>query len=123
MAELIATRWHDTQNAYYSIGSDSGLRGFLISEFIGQRRVSSEIEARSTPIKLWVLRFGGVAFYEIGGAANSLAGMPLYDDIGAGLRILIPQTSRELFRFDLAMPLNGPEPGTLHFIAGFDSYF
>ena len=78
---------------------------------------------RSTPYKLWVLRVGGVAFYELGGAADTLKTMPLFDDVGAGVRVLIPQTSRELFRFDLAVPLNGPDPGSVHFIAGFSSYF
>jgi hypothetical protein len=119
----LATRWHDKENAFYAIGSDSGLRGFVVNEFIGQRRFSTIVEARTTPIRFWVLRLGGVAFYELGGAANSLVHMPLYDDAGVGLRMLIPQTSRELFRFDFAFPLDGPQPGALHFIAGFDSYF
>ena len=119
----LATRWNDTQNAFYAIGSDSGLRGFLINQFIGQRRFSTQVEVRSTPYKLWVLRVGGVAFYELGGAADTLKKMPLFDDVGVGVRVLVPQTSRELFRFDLAVPLNGPDPGSVHFIAGFSSYF
>lgn len=119
----VNTRWNDTQNSFFAIGSDSGLRGFLINQFIGQRRFATALEARTQPVKVWVLRLGGVAFYELGGAANSLAHMPLFQDIGVGVRMLIPQTSRELFRFDIAVPLNGPEPGSVHFIAGFDSYF
>ncbi len=104
------TLWHDTQNSYYTIGSDSGLRGYAIGEFFGDRRVSGRFEGRSVPFQLWVLRVGGVAFYEVGGAANSLAQMRLYNDIGIGLRVLIPQTSRQLFRFDLAFPLQA-SPG------------
>ena len=119
----VQTRWNDTQNAFYALGSDSGLRGFFINEFTGQRRFATAVEARSTPVKVWVVRFGAVAFYELGGAANTFAHMPLFQDVGVGVRMLIPQTSRELFRFDIAVPLNGPEPGSLHFIAGFDSYF
>ena len=52
--------------------------------------------------------------------------MKLYNDIGIGVRMLIPQTSRELFRFDLAFPLqSAPNNPALHphFIAGFQSYF
>jgi outer membrane translocation and assembly module TamA len=72
-----------------------------------------------------VLRLGAVAFYELGSAGNSLDDMTLYHDAGIGLRMLIPQTSRELFRFDMALPLR-PIPGnpvSPHFIAGFQSYF
>jgi hypothetical protein len=99
------TLWHDTQNQYYTVGSDSGLRGYAIGEFYGDRRVLGRLEARSVPFPVWVLRVGGAAFYETGGAANSLAQIKLYNDVGFGLRVLVPQTSRELFRFDLAFPL------------------
>jgi hypothetical protein len=121
----IDTRWHDTQNSYYTIGSDSGLRGYPINAFIGQRRVTAQIEARTTPWALWVLRLGAVAFYETGGAASSLGELHLYHDVGLGLRMLIPQTSRELFRFDMALPLEAipGNPVSPHFIAGFQSYF
>jgi hypothetical protein len=126
----IATRWHDTQNAFLTIGSDSGLRGFDINQFIGQRRVSGMVEARSVSIPgpwfLRVLRFGAVVFYEVGGAAQTLATMHLHQDIGIGLRMLVPQTSRELWRFDLAFPLDATPSAaafTPRFIAGFGSYF
>ena len=122
----ISTRWNDTQNAYLSLGSDSGLRGYAISEFIGQRAVLGQVEARSMPLPFWVLRVGGVVFYEIGGAANSLAHLPVYQDIGLGFRALIPQTSRDLFRFDLGFPMvAAPGWPAWHpqFTAGFGSYF
>jgi hypothetical protein len=121
----VDTRWHDTQNSYYTIGSDSGLRGYPINAFIGQRRVTAQVEARTTPWAFWVLRMGAVAFYETGGAANSLADMRLYHDIGLGMRMLIPQTSRELLRLDVALPLVAipGNPISPHFIAGFQSYF
>jgi outer membrane translocation and assembly module TamA len=70
-----------------------------------------------------VFRAGGVAFYELGGAGNDLEHMPLHQDVGLGLRTLIPQTSREVFRFDFAIPLDGSAAGKLRFIAGFESAF
>ena len=121
----VDTRWHDTQNSYFTIGSDSGLRGYPINAFYGQRRFSAQLEVRTTPIPVSVLRMGAVMFYEAGGAANSLDEMTVYHDIGAGIRLLIPQTSRELLRFDIAVPLR-PSPNnpvSPHFIAGFESYF
>lgn len=121
------TRWNDTQNAFYTLGSESGLRGYDIGQFIGDRRAVAQIEARSLPVPFWVLRLGAVAFYEAGGAASSFGDMALHHDVGVGLRMLIPQTARDLFRFDFAKPLDGqhrcPIPGNICFIAGFDSYF
>ena len=126
MAGSLETRWHDTQNAYYTIGSDSGLRAYPINAFYGQRRFSTIIEARTTPLPWWVFRIGAVAFYEAGAAGNTLDEMPLYQDVGLGVRWLIPQTSRDLFRFDVAMPLRssaGVRAFRPHFLAGFASYF
>jgi hypothetical protein len=125
------TRWHDTQNSYYTIGSDSGLRGYLVNQFrtprtASGRRTSGQIELRTTPIPWWVFRLGGVAFYEVGGVADSLADMQLYNDVGFGLRFLSPQTSRQLWRFDLAFPLQTVAETRAfdpQFTAGFDSYF
>jgi hypothetical protein len=121
----VETLWHNTQNSYTAVGSDSGLRGYPINAFIGQRRFVAQLEARSTPFPLWIWRFGGVLFYEAGGADNSLDDMTIYHDVGVGIRGLIPQTSRELLRFDIALPLR-PSPGnpvSPHFSAGFASYF
>ncbi|HEY5921708.1 MAG TPA: hypothetical protein VIV11_08555 [Kofleriaceae bacterium] len=121
------TRWNDTQNAFYTLGSESGLRGYDLGQFIGNRRVVGQIEARSVPVPFWVLRLGAVAFYEVGGVAVSFNEMELHHDVGVGFRMLIPQTARDLFRFDIAKPLDGehrcPIPGNICFIAGFDSYF
>lgn len=127
----VDTQWHNTQNAYYAIGSDSGLRGYNVNEFRSPRNDSSRLakgqaELRTTPVPWWVLRLGAVAFYEVGGAADSLNQMKLYNDVGAGVRLLVPQTSRELFRFDIALPLQSAQSNPAfhpHFIAGFDSYF
>ena len=130
--QSMSTRWHDTQNVSLSLGSDSGLRGYNVAElfvFGSGRVLSGLVEARTTPYPAWVFRFGAVAFYEIGGVSNELDHMAVFDDVGVGLRMLIPQLSRELYRFDFAMPLRtdpgpfGTRAGTLRFIAGFGSYF
>jgi hypothetical protein len=117
------TRWNESQNRFFTIGSDTGLRGFLINQFAGQRRLSLQAELRTMPTPVWVVKLGGVLFYDGGGAANSLAEMRYHHDAGVGVRVLIPQTSRELFRFDLAFPLDGAARGTPRFIAGFESAF
>lgn len=126
----IATRWRDINNSFFAIGSDNGLRGFLINEFsgtrTGDRLMRTQIELRTTPRPLWVIRYGGVLFYEVGGVGDTFNGnakIALHHDVGAGFRMLIPQTARDLFRFDFAFPLDGPNAGALRFIAGFESAF
>ncbi|CAN5874728.1 hypothetical protein BH11MYX2_BH11MYX2_40460 [soil metagenome] len=117
-----ATRWDDRVTRFYFIGSDNGLRGYDINEFFGKRLASTQIEYRTTPIPIWVFRAGGVVFGEAGAAADTVGEMKIRPDAGFGVRALVPQTSRELFRFDLAFPLDGRSP-TPHFIAGFQSDF
>jgi len=121
-----ATRWNDESNRFFTLGSDDGLRGFSINEFSGQRMVRGNFEVRSIPLPIWVFRVGGVLFYDVGGAEDTLRELRLHHDVGIGFRMLIPQTSRELFRFDLAIPLDdGPRTRRGHpaFIAGFESAF
>ena len=122
----VATRWEDESNRFFTLGSDDGLRGFSINEFSGQRLARGNFELRSIPYPIWVFRVGGVLFYDVGGSDDTLARMALHHDVGIGFRMLIPQTSRELFRFDLAFPLDdGPRTRRFDpaFIAGFESAF
>jgi hypothetical protein len=122
----IATRWHDVANRFFAIGSDEGLRGYAINEFTGQRLVRGNFELRSIPYAIWVFRVGGVLFYDVGGADDTLKRLQLHHDVGVGFRALIPQTSRELFRFDLAFALDDgirTQRGHPAFIAGFESAF
>jgi hypothetical protein len=119
----LSTRWHNTQNQFYTIGSDTGLRGYGINQFIGQRFASFQFEARTLPYAWWVLRLGGVAFYDLGGAADSVKGLTLHQDAGLGLRLLIPQTSAQLVKFDFAVPFDDVNRGEVRFLAGFGSEF
>jgi len=122
----VATRWNDESNRFFTLGSDDGLRGFSINEFSGQRLVRGNFEIRSVPLPIWVFRVGGVLFYDVGGAEDTLRRVRLHHDVGIGFRMLIPQTSRELFRFDLAFPLDDgvrTRAGSPAFIAGFESSF
>lgn len=119
----LGTRWNDTTTQFLTIGSDNGLRGFGINQFFGSRVFGTQIEGRSIPRALWVMRVGAIAFYEVGGAADTLSTLGLHHDVGIGLRALFPQTSRELFRFDLAFPLDGAAAGHPKFSAGFQQEF
>ncbi len=120
------TRWDDQQNQFYTLGSDNGLRAYRINEQYGDRRFLAQVEARTVPVPVWLFRVGGVVFYDAGSAAASFGQMRMLQDVGIGMRVLVPQTSRELFRFDLGFPLvptGGTDAFVPRFIAGFDSYF
>jgi hypothetical protein len=119
----LSTHWNDTQNRFLTIGSDTGLRGYGINEFIGQRYFNLQVEARTLPYALWVLRIGGVVFYDLGGAADALKDLALHQDAGLGIRMLIPQTSAQLVKFDLAVPFDGANRGHVRLLAGFGSEF
>ncbi len=125
VAELeVGTRWEESQNRFLSAGGDSGLRGFIVGEFIGQRRLVGHVEARTAPRHLWFTHVGGLAFYDVGGAGDTLRDLPIHHDVGLGLRILVPQTSPEPLRFDWAFALDGPTRGFPgRFIAGYRQGF
>jgi outer membrane translocation and assembly module TamA len=119
----LSTRWNETQNRFLTLGGDNGLRGFVLNQFDGQRRAVGQLEVRTAPISVLFTRVGLVAFYEAGGAADSLRTMAIYHDAGIGLRLLIPQLSPELLRYDFAVALNGRNAGGLRFSAGFRQSF
>jgi outer membrane translocation and assembly module TamA len=119
-----ATLWNDTQNRFVTVGGDNGLRGFPINEFEGQRRFVTQLEYRSRALRILLARLGGVAFYDLGGAAESFSSMRLHHNVGVGVRALIPQMSPEPFRFDVSFALDGPDAGLPgRIIAGYRQAF
>ena len=118
----LATLWHET-NRFLSLGGDNGLRGFGINQFDGQRRLIMQTEVRSMPLPILFMRWGIVVFHDVGGAADTLKEIPLHHDLGLGVRILTPQLSSQVLRFDFAFPLDGPAVGQFRFSAGFMSAF
>ena len=75
------------------------------------------------PIPILFTRWGLVLFHDVGGAANSLQTMTLHHDLGFGVRVLTPQLSSQVLRFDFAFPLDGRAVGQFRFSAGFMSAF
>jgi outer membrane translocation and assembly module TamA len=126
----VATRWNPSSPGFFFLGSDDGLRGYSINEFAGQRLARANFELRAVPRALWFLRVGAVAFYDVGVTADTFGELrlaqDLHHDVGVGARALVPQSNRELFRFDLALPLADGErtrAGALKFIASFEQAF
>ena len=111
---LVETRWHDTQNALlHDRLRQRPARRITINAVLRRSAASSaQLEARTLPMPtVWVLpRSAASCSTRPAAPRTRSASMQLYHDVGLGVRTLIPQTSRELFRFDLAFPLVR-EPG------------
>lgn len=99
----------------YPRSLDSVLRGYPVNQFIGYgAKVTQHIEIRTMPLNLAFLRLGGLVFFDAGHAANDLSSLSLYEDIGFGLRLLIPQLNTYALRADWAFPLRtAPATGNL----------
>ena len=122
-----ASKVNDTTHTPYTLGGSNGLRGYQIGEFLGTTALVGHIEIRTAPLAILSQRFGGVAFYDIGHAAASYSDLVPRNDVGVGLRWLIPQFNSSVIRFDWAVPL---QDGTVtragmpgRFTAGFSQAF
>jgi len=62
-------------------------------------------EVRSAPLALSSQRVGGVLFYDVGDAPDSFSALVAYQDVGLGLRWLIPQLNSSVLRVDWAVAL------------------
>jgi hypothetical protein len=113
----------DTRNANYYLGVDSGLRGYAVNELKGKAYFLGHLEGRSMPLSVASLRLGAVAFYDVGDAASPDPGtgnglvralrqvtrLRAHNDVGLGVRLLIPQLNAYVIRIDWALPLQaGP---------------
>lgn len=105
------------------LGGDTGLRGYPIGAFFGRAFWRSNTELRSASVRLLV-PIGVVLFWDAGDAAPSFAAMQAHQDVGAGLRVLLPQLQRSVIRVDWAFATSGIGagfPGRLS--AGFSQAF
>jgi outer membrane protein assembly factor BamA len=100
----------------FTLGGDTGLRGYPLRYQSGTHRVLLSLEQRAYtdwyPYRLF--RMGGAIFYDFGrawGGVNQNTANPGWlSDVGFGLRILNDRSSRgTVLHIDLAFPLN-PDP-------------
>jgi hypothetical protein len=95
---------------YYTVGAENGLRGYATGEFFGHAAWwLGHLEARSAALPVWALRLGGVAFFDVGHAADRFADLRARADAGLGLRLLIPQLNFYVLRVDWAIPFQNGE--------------
>ena len=99
------------------LGADTGLRGYEINTFEGDKRMVLNLEERShfADDVLQLVSVGSAVFIDAGGATNSALGdiltTDLYGDVGFGLRFCFPRASGGgVVRVDVAFPLrDGPD--------------
>ena len=92
----------NTTNTPFVLGGANGMRGYEVNEFIGTTALVAHIEIRTMALAIWSQRIGGALFYDVGDAAPSFAQLNLHNDVGLGVRWLIPQLNSTVIRIDWA---------------------
>lgn len=131
----------------YSLGSTDRLRGYPPNAFVGRALFVNNLEFRTRPIEVLSASLGFVAFWDLGMAARGyrslfearaeriypagyevklrdrIAELRVANGVGAGVRVLLPQIDRQVFRVDLGFPM--VETGLTNFTvtAGFHQVF
>jgi hypothetical protein len=108
------------------LGGETRPRGYLPSAFRGPSGFAGSFELRTAAVNVLSARVGAVAFYDIGGAGETVPDITLHQSVGAGVRVLFPQVNRVCFRLDWGAPLtpgpgratDSPLPGGVYFTFG-----
>jgi hypothetical protein len=95
----------DIHRGYVYLGALEGLRGYQVDQFYGYDFYHAHLEARSVGLPVYSLRLGVLAFADAGHAALDFESLRFFGDVGAGLRLLIPQFNAEVLRCDWAFPV------------------
>ncbi len=100
----------DSGNHILSLGGDNGLRGYATQAFIEDgdgERLRGNVEWRTAPLVISYLHAGAVLFYDYGVLGPDLPAGSFHHSAGLGLRALLPQLNRAVFRVDAGVPLEG----------------
>lgn len=104
-------RYRNYLNRRTFLGGETRLRGYPSNAFVGKDLVTTNVEFRTRAIDVFSLQVGGAVFYDVGDVAAGVARFRPKHSVGLGLRLLIPQLNRYVFRADVGFPLaRGPFP-------------
>lgn len=103
-ARLVDT-YMNFQNGYQVLGGTGRLRGYQLQAEVGRHAVISNLEFRTRPLQIFSSQIAAVAFYDVGDAFDRVNDLKLQHGVGVGLRFLIPELDRDVFRIDLGMPV------------------
>jgi hypothetical protein len=97
------------------------LRGYPSRYVFGSNLLAANVEYRSRPIEIASLQFGAAAFYDSGDAFGSFDHIRPKHAVGGGLRVVLPQIERSVFRLDVGFPVGASDlPST---VAPFSIFF
>jgi hypothetical protein len=121
-----AETYQNYLNRKLSLGGDSHPRGYINGGLRGGSGYAGTLELRTSAVNIFSARVGLAGFYDAGGTGDSIASASPHHAIGAGVRLLLPQINRQVFRLDWAVPLTpSPErnpnralPGVFYFSFG-----
>ncbi len=117
-------RFDETANRFFTLGGETGLRGHALGAYTGLHRFRGNLELRTRALAWYFFRFGAVAFYDVGHAADRVEDLRVVHDVGIGARILVPQINPFVIRLDWAFATEGPTAGFPgRFSAGFFQAF
>jgi len=106
-------RFRNYLNAQTFAGGSDRLRGYPSNFFFGKDTLFYNLEFRSRSAEVLKCQVGGVVFYDVGDAAQGFNMLHAKQSVGTGVRILLPQLNRMVFRADIALPMQrGPFPET-----------
>jgi hypothetical protein len=101
-------RWRNSLNELSHLGGESRLRGFPTNFFKGKDTLTYNVELRSLPVEILTCQVAGVAFYDVGHAFDGWSRFEPFQSVGFGLRALLPQLDRLVFRADIGFPVERP---------------
>jgi hypothetical protein len=122
-AGWVQARRRDVTNGLSSLGGDNGLRGYGSAALIGRHALRVNVEARTSPLYLWSVPFGMVAFWDGGDAFDDFDALRWRNGVGLGLRAVLVQFNRQVYRLDWSFGLQNQAvwPGLVTF--GFEQAF
>jgi hypothetical protein len=116
--------YYNYRNTNQALGGTNRLRGYQTTAAAGSHYVVSNLELRSRPIEIFSAQLAGVLFYDVGDAFDTFGQVELKHGVGGGIRFLIPQLDRDVFRLDVGVPVPLDTPrGEVSFVATFEQAF
>ncbi|HEY6147506.1 MAG TPA: hypothetical protein VIZ69_07395, partial [Thermoanaerobaculia bacterium] len=128
VARLAFTRgWNLDRDVQFAADGETGLRGYRLHAFEGDRTVVVNVEQRIFSMReiLQLVAPGAAVFFDAGTAAPPGAPLTFRDvkkDAGAGLRLGIPRAAtNSVIRIDLAYAFDRDALGRKGFLLSFSS--
>lgn len=110
-------RFNDYNHVFTTLGGDSYLRGYPQAYFIGSNFWVGNVEFRSEPIAWSTVHLGAAVFFDIGSAADTVSQLTPHESVGFGFRVGFPQFNHDVFRLDIAVPLETIVNGSPAYVA------